>query len=64
MTKLSEQEVNDKLAFIKANQKFEGYILSPEDIQNAHDVLTGTRCADDIIAELVKKYSPAANFRH
>ena len=54
--KLNEKEIQKKLDFIEANQHFEGFDLTPEDLKNARDVLTGVRDADDIIEEIVNEY--------
>lgn len=60
MTRIpNEEELQKKLAFIAANQHFEGFDLTPEDLKNTRDVLTGVRDADDIIAELIRQYTAA-----
>ena len=60
---LSEEEAEKKLAFIEANQRFEGFDLTPEDQKNARDVLTGARDADDILSELIHQYTAAPSLR-
>lgn len=64
MTQISNEEaVQKKLAFIAANQHFEGFDLTPEDLKNARDVLTGARDADDILSELIRQYTTAPSLR-
>lgn len=54
--KLNEEEVQKKLSFVEINQRFEGFDLTPEDLKNAHDVLTGACEADETISDIVGKY--------
>lgn len=56
MTPIETFRITKDLNFIQHNQACEGFILTSDDIDNAYNVLTGKRSADDIVADLVAQY--------
>ena len=43
--------------FVSAESFVEGFDLTPENLKNAHDVLNGTREADEVLNKIVDKYT-------
>jgi hypothetical protein len=48
---MTEEEIEYRVAEIRANFAFEGMELTPEEIQNCRDVLSGKANADELISK-------------
>lgn len=53
---MTEEEIQQALAFARFNMECEGFTLTEEDLASGREILEGKITADEVIAQIIEKY--------